>query len=82
MLWREILAATTDLPLVRRAVDDAASVGARVVVGAALDAPVDLDVVNPVIATAEPDPELVERYEEAREDSDALARAILDLGAP
>jgi xylulokinase len=82
MLWREVLAATTGLPLVRRAVDDAASVGARVVVGEALAAPVDLDALNPIVATADPDPELVDRYEEARQDSDALARAVLDLGAP
>jgi hypothetical protein len=53
-----------------------------VVVGESLGAPVDLDAVNPVIATADPDPELVERYEEAREDSDALARAVLDLNGP
>jgi xylulokinase len=82
MLWREVLAAATGFPLVRRAVDEAASVGARVVVGTALGAPVDLEVLNPVIARAEPDPELVERYEEARQDSDALARAVLDLAAP
>jgi xylulokinase len=82
MLWREVLAATTGYPLVRRAVDDAASVGARVVVGEAIAAPVDLDALNPVVATIEPDPELAERYEEARQDSDALARAVLDLGSP
>jgi xylulokinase len=82
MLWREVLAATTGLPLVRRTVDDAASVGARVIVGQALGSPVDLDVINPVGARAEPDPELVERYEEARQDSDALARAVLGLTTP
>jgi xylulokinase len=81
-LWREVLAATTGFPLVRRAIDDAASVGARVVIGEAVGASVDLDALNPVLATVDPDPELVERYEEAREDSDALARAILDLGGP
>jgi hypothetical protein len=52
------------------------------VVGAALGRPVDLDALNPIVTIAEPDPELVERYEDAREESDALARAILDLGAP
>jgi len=35
-LWRQVLAAVTGLPVVRRAVDDAASVGARLIVGAAL----------------------------------------------
>ncbi len=82
MLWREVLAATTQLPLVRREIDDAASVGARVVVGDAVGAPVDLDTLNPIIARVEPDPELVDRYEEARQSSDAWARAVLDLTAP
>jgi xylulokinase len=82
MLWRDVLAATTGFPLVRRAVDDAASVGARVVVGEALGAPVDIDVVNPVLATVDPDPELADRYDEARRDSDALARAVLELTTP
>jgi len=82
MLWRDVLAATTGFPLVRRAVDDAASVGARVVVGEALGAPVDIDVVNPVLATVDPDPELIDRYDEARRDSDALARAVLELTNP
>lgn len=82
MLWRDVLAATTGFPLVRRAVDDAASVGARVVVGEALGAPVDLDTVNPVLATVDPDPELVDRYDDARRDSDALARAVLELTTP
>jgi xylulokinase len=82
MLWRDVLGATTGFPLVRRAVDEAASVGARVVVGEALGAPVDLDVLNPVIERDEPDPDLMDRYEETRQDSDALARAVLDLTTP
>lgn len=82
MLWREVLAATTGLPLVRRAIDEAASVGARVVVGQAVGAPVDLELLNPVIARADPDAELLERYKEGREDSDAFARAVLALTAP
>ncbi len=81
-LWRDVLAATTGRPLVRRAVDDAASVGARVIVGAATGVPVDLAVLNPVVARDLPDPDLAERYQAARQDSDALARAVLDLTAP
>ena len=61
-LWRDVLAAATARPIVRRAVDDAASVGARVIVGEAEGDPVDLDALNPVIATDEPDPDLVDRY--------------------
>jgi xylulokinase len=82
MLWRDVLAATTQMPLVRREIDDAASVGARIVVGVATGQPVDLDVLNPVVNRVEPDPELVDRYEEARQDSDAFARAVLALTAP
>ena len=78
-LWRDVLAATTGRPLVRRAVDDAASAGARVVVGAATGAPVDLELVNPVVARDEPDPDLCDRYRDARRASDAFARAMLDL---
>ncbi|MGZ4799063.1 MAG: xylulokinase [Acidimicrobiia bacterium] len=81
-LWRDLLAATSSLPLVRRAVDDAASAGARLIVGEATGDVADLDVVNPVIARDEPDPDLVERYQESRRDSDALARAVLDLVTP
>lgn len=82
MLWREVLAATTGLPLVRREIDEAASVGARVVVGAAVGDPVDLEALNPVIARMNPDPELVDRYQDSREDSDAWARAVLTLTSP
>ena len=82
MLWRDVLAATTEMPLVRREIDDAASVGARIVVGVATGSPVDLEVLNPVVNRVEPDPELVDRYEEARQDSDAFARAVLALTAP
>jgi xylulokinase len=82
MLWRDVLAAATGLPLVRREIDEAASVGARVVVGAAVGEPVDLEVLNPVVARVEPDPELVERYQESRQDSDAWARAVLAFTAP
>jgi sugar (pentulose or hexulose) kinase len=78
-LWRDVLTAVSGRPLVRRAVDDAASVGARVVVGEALGAPVDLDGLNPVVARDEPDPDLRDRYQTARQDSDSFARAILDL---
>jgi xylulokinase len=79
-LWRDVLAAVSGRPLVRRSVDDAASVGARVLVGEAIGSPVDLDVVNPAIASEEPDPDLRDRYRAARQDSDTFARAILDLG--
>lgn len=81
-LWREVLAATTERPLVRRAVDDAASAGARIIVGEATGAPVDVEALNPVVARDEPDPDLRDRYQEARRESDAFAAAVLDLVTP
>jgi xylulokinase len=82
-LWRDVLAATTGLPLVRRAVDDAASAGARLIAGAAeVDAAVELEQLNPVVARDEPDAALRDRYVDARHESDALARAMLDLATP
>ena len=78
-LWREVLAATTGRPLVRRAVHDAASVGARLLVGAATGSPVELDQINPVVVREEPDADLCDRYRGSRQDSDRFARAMLDL---
>ena len=65
-LWRRVLAAVTGLPVVRRAVDDAASVGARSIVATALDEPFDVDAVNPVVDREQPDPSLVEAYRPVR----------------
>jgi xylulokinase len=79
-LWREVLAAVTARPLARRRLDEAASVGARIVVGAALGEPVALDAVNPVVERMEPDAGLVERYREVRVISDAAAAAVLSSG--
>ena len=76
-LWRGVLAAVTGLPVVRRAVDDAASVGARLIVAAALDEPFDVDAANPVVDREQPDPALVEAYRPVRAASDAAAEAVL-----
>ncbi|HEX7521822.1 MAG TPA: FGGY family carbohydrate kinase, partial [Acidimicrobiia bacterium] len=78
-LWRSILAAACRRPTVRRALDQAASVGARLIVAAACDETLDLDAVNPVIERLQPDPALVERYEQQRIASDAVAAAVLGL---
>jgi xylulokinase len=78
-LWRQVLAAATGRPVVRRAVDDAASVGARVVVGGALGHPVSVEELNPVVVREEPDASLVDRYRELRLQSDTAAAAILRL---
>jgi len=80
-LWREILGGVTGAPLVRRALPDAASVGARLVVAAALGEAVELEELNPVVAVESPDPALVAAYRPVRAASDRAATAVLDLPA-
>ncbi|MEX1006418.1 MAG: hypothetical protein WD271_01065, partial [Acidimicrobiia bacterium] len=77
--WRGVLAAASGLPVVRRAVDDAASVGARLVVAAALGERLDADAVNPVVEREPPDASLVETYRPVRVVSDAAATAVLGI---
>jgi xylulokinase len=78
-VWRAVLAAATERPVVRRAVDEAASVGARIVVGAALGEEANLDVLNPVAGREAPDPALVAVYRRVRAESDAAAAAVLGI---
>ena len=78
-LWRAILAAATGRPLVRRALPDAASVGARLVVAAACGEALDLDALNPVVEREGPDPDLVAAYRPVRAASDEAAAAVLGL---
>lgn len=81
-LWREVLTAATARPLVRRSIDDAASVGARLVTAAALGEDLVVDAINPPVGFDVPDPELIERYAQARAVSDAAAETVLMLSAP
>ena len=76
-LWRHVLAAAARLPVVRRAVDDAASVGARLIVASSLGEPVTVDDVNPVVERESPDADLVDAYVPVRAASDAAADAVL-----
>jgi sugar (pentulose or hexulose) kinase len=78
-LWQSVLSAATARPLQRRAVDDGASVGARVVLAAALEHHVTLDTLSPVVQEIEPEPALVERYRALRARSDEAAAAIIAL---
>jgi sugar (pentulose or hexulose) kinase len=78
-LWREILAASTNRRVVRRAVDDAASVGARLLIAEALGEAAELQTINPVVEELEPEPQLVERYRELRERSDRALETLLSL---
>jgi len=76
-LWRGLLAAVASLPVVRRTVDDAASVGARLVVGHALGESLGVNDVNPVAGRETPDAPLVTAYREVRAASDTAAAAAL-----
>ncbi len=79
-LWRQTLAAAAGLPVVRRAVDDAASVGARLLVADALGESIAVGDLNPVTAREAPDPALAPVLATVRRRSDREAAAI--LGAP
>ncbi len=77
--WRPVLEGVTGLPTVRRRLDDAASVGARLVVATARGEALDTDSANPVLDRHEPDPALVAAYRPVRAGSDAAAAAVLGL---
>jgi len=76
-LWRRVLGAVTECAVTRRAVDDASSVGARLLVAAAQEEPIQVDDVNPVVAREDPDSALVADYRPVRAASDAVADALL-----
>jgi xylulokinase len=76
-LWRQVVAAISGLPVVRRAVDDAASVGARLLVAAAMGEVLPLDDVNPVTSRTAPDAELEAAYSSLRDAADAAAWAVI-----
>ena len=75
--WAAILAALTGRPVTRRRLDDAASVGARLLVAPADEPPVTAEDLNPVADVETPDAALVDAYRPVRAASDALAAALL-----
>jgi xylulokinase len=80
-VWLRVLGGVTGLPLQSRALDDAASVGARLLVSAAFDEGLTLDDVSSVTSQRDPEPELVVDYERLRERADAVAQGVVELGA-
>jgi xylulokinase len=76
-LWRTVLGSVTNHPVVRRAVDDAASVGARLLIASALDEALTLDDANPFAAREVPDRGLVRAYSSLRATADAIASAVI-----
>jgi xylulokinase len=80
-LWRSVLAACAGMAVVRQTFDEAASVGARIVVGAALGEPLDVGELNPTVTREEPDPALIDAYRHIRARSDTAAAAVLQIAA-
>jgi xylulokinase len=78
-LWRSVLAACARIPVVRLALDEAASVGARMVVAAALGEHRDVEELNPTVTRQEPVPALINAYRDVRARSDTAAAAVLQL---
>ena len=78
-LWRQVLAAVTDRPVVVRAVPDAAGAGACLLAAAAIGAPLEVDALNPVVRDEQPDRALVAAYAAHRAHADRVAAAIVDL---
>jgi xylulokinase len=78
-LWVQLLAAVTGRPVVLRRSGEAASAGACLLAGRAIDAPFDLDRINPVVTTTRPDPSLAKRYRDLRPLVDRVADGVLGL---
>jgi xylulokinase len=79
LVWRSVLAACARKPVVRPTFNEAASVGARIVVGAALGEPLDLDDLNPIATKEEPEAALIDAYRDVRNRSDTAAAAVLQI---
>jgi sugar (pentulose or hexulose) kinase len=78
-LWVALLAAVTGVPVVLRRSGEAASAGACLLTGSAIGAPVELDRINPVVATTGPDASLAQRYRDLRPLVDRVADGVLGL---
>jgi xylulokinase len=78
--WARVLTAVTGLPAVRRRSGEAASSGAALLTARAVGVVYDLDRVDPVTDVVTPDAAMVARYRDLRDDADAAARAVADLG--
>ena len=78
-LWRRVVGAVTGCPVVRRAVDDAASVGARLLIASALGESLGaVDDVNAVVEREVVDDALARDYTLLRGTADAIASAVID----
>jgi xylulokinase len=77
-LWRAVIAAVTGRPALRHHLDEAASVGARLLIGIACAESITVDDLNPVVGREEPTPDLVRDYAAVKEESDRVASRLMD----
>jgi xylulokinase len=80
-LWRTVVGGTTGCSIIRHRFDDAASVGARLLVGVAHGEVLGVTDVNPLVGEAAPTPELVREYRALRVESDRVASRLIDSPA-
>jgi xylulokinase len=77
-LWRTVVASVTGRPVLRRRLDEAATVGARLLVGIARKESIGLDDLNPLIDGEAPIPDLVRVYAAIKEESDLVASRFMN----
>jgi sugar (pentulose or hexulose) kinase len=80
-LWRIVIAGVTGRPVLRHRLDEAASVGARLLVGIARGESIGLDDLNPLVGREAPAPDLVQAYAAIKEESDRVASGFMDSPA-
>jgi xylulokinase len=78
-LWRQVVAGVTGRAVVRCTLDDAASVGARLVVASAIGEACIVEALNPTVAREEPNTSLTRAYASFRATADAAASAVINL---
>jgi xylulokinase len=80
-LWRTVVAGATGCSIIRHRFDDAASVGARLLVGIAHREALGLTDVNPLVGEEPPAPDLVDTYRALKLESDRAASRLMDSQA-
>jgi xylulokinase len=81
-VWISVLSGATGLPVARRALDEGASVGARLLVAAASGDPLTVDDVNPLRDEEVPTRSSIHAFQELRANSDRIAANFVDAALP
>jgi sugar (pentulose or hexulose) kinase len=80
-LWRTVVAGVTGRPVLLHRLDEAASVGARLLVGIARGESIRLEDLSPAIDGEAPLPDLVRVYAGVKEESDRVAARVVNSRA-